>query len=286
MCQFYSLTIDWQAGQPSSQHRGFLMSIRIMSLVWDNFPIGGSDKLVMLAMADWCNDQGESLHPSISSIAKKTCLSECQSRRTVHSLITRGFLKVVGNFTGGDPGKSRQYQFVLSMLTPSVDATPSKKLPLAPMHVTPSVDATPTPSVGESLTTNILPRTTIKKKKPIFDPPDWINRKDWDLWIKVRKPMNFEQMERQVEKLRKWKDAGLDYAGALSNSADNGNQGLFLPSTPKRSFNPTQDAQLEVANQIMRGTRNGNDRSLIDITPSYPSESDGESFPKTITFIR
>ena len=46
------------------------------------------------------------------------------------------------------------------------------------------------------------------------------------------------QMQKQVEKLRKWKDAGLDYKTALENSAVNGYIGLFLPDNksppPKR----------------------------------------------------
>jgi len=43
------------------------MSIKVMSLIWENFTVGGSEKLTMLAMADWCNDDGGSLYPSISS---------------------------------------------------------------------------------------------------------------------------------------------------------------------------------------------------------------------------
>jgi hypothetical protein len=126
------------------------MSIKVMSLVWEYFNSGGTEKLVMLAMADWCNDHGGSLHPSIMSIAKKTCVSECQARRIVHLLIEKNYLRVVGNHNGGDKGQSRHYEINISMLTPSVDATPSNMIPLAPviaqplapMHVTPSVDAT------------------------------------------------------------------------------------------------------------------------------------------------
>ena len=151
------------------------MSIKVMSLVWDYFNNSGSEKLVMLAMADWCNDTGGSLHPSMATIAKKTCVSECQARRTIHSLINQGFLSVVGNLNGGDPGKSRQYQVNLLLLTPSTDASPTPStmtpstnatpsmdahIPLAPMHVTPSTDDSPTPSTHASLTTTILPRTT------------------------------------------------------------------------------------------------------------------------------
>jgi len=120
-----------------------------MSLVWDNFTEGGTPKLIMLAMADWCNDAGGSLHPSISAVAKKACVSDSQARRTIHALIEQGFLSVVANSTGGNPGQSRHYQLNISRLTPSMDATPSAdatpsmdaRRPLAPMRETPSMDA-------------------------------------------------------------------------------------------------------------------------------------------------
>ena len=80
------------------------MSIRVMSLVWENFTAGGTEKLAMLALADWCNDDGGSLYPSISAIAKKINVSESQARRIVHKLIYDGYLSVIGNHAGGDPG--------------------------------------------------------------------------------------------------------------------------------------------------------------------------------------
>ena len=138
------------------------MSIKIMTLVWENFTVGGSEKLAMLAMADWCNDDGGSLYPSISSIAKKINVSESQARRIVHKLIDDGYLAVIGNHAGGDPGQSRQYKMNIKMLytpianaTPSAGATPSihAQLPLAPMRETPSTHA--------SLTTN----------EPLCEPP-------------------------------------------------------------------------------------------------------------------
>lgn len=115
------------------------MSVRIMSLVWDNFPVGGSEKLAMLAMADWGNDKGESIYPSIATISKKINLSESQARRVVHWLIENDYLFVVGNHFGGNKHQSRHYKINLEKLaTPSVDATPSPSV-----DATPSMDATP-----------------------------------------------------------------------------------------------------------------------------------------------
>jgi len=74
-------------------------------------------------------------------------------------------------------------------------------------------------------------RGEAEKKASAFALPDWIDRNTWELWLKTRKGKKMipEQMQAQVEKLEKWKNAGLDYAGALKASADAGWQGLFEP---------------------------------------------------------
>lgn len=213
-----------------------------MSLVWDYFNIGGSEKLVMLAMADWCNDKGGSLYPSISAIAKKTCTSESQARRVIHSLINKGYILVVGNSMGGAQNMTRHYQIVLARLTPSVDATPcidatpsaGATPPLAPMRVTPSAHATQT-IINHHISTN--------KNLCVFSLPEWIDKEHWELWIKTRKgkKMIAEQMMAQVKKLEKWKNAGMDYASALENSAINGYTGLFEPKPKQQSRAPSKD---------------------------------------------
>ena len=63
--------------------------------------------------------------------------------------------------------------------------------------------------------------------------PDWINKTHWDLWVSIRKKMDNDQKQMQVNKLERWKKEGLDFAGALENAAANGSQGLFLPSGNK-----------------------------------------------------
>jgi len=72
-----------------------------------------------------------------------------------------------------------------------------------------------------------------KEPSSTFVLPDWINKKHWDMWVKARKSMTVEQKQGQVDKLFKWKESGMDHAGALENAAINGTQGLFLPSQPK-----------------------------------------------------
>lgn len=102
------------------------MSIRVIDLVWRTFPGAGSELLAMLALADWCNDEGDRLYPSINAVAKRIRKSHSQARRVVHKLIADEWLSVVGNEFGGAPGTTRQYQLNVTKLTRTrcVDATP------------------------------------------------------------------------------------------------------------------------------------------------------------------
>lgn len=87
-----------------------------MTLVWDRFQSSGSELLAMLALADWCADDGGCLYPSIAKLAAKIRVSESQARRVLHGLIDQGFVRVIGNENGGAPGTTRNYQIVLEAL--------------------------------------------------------------------------------------------------------------------------------------------------------------------------
>lgn len=95
-----------------------------MTRVWESFPLGGSDLLALLALADWSDDQGRCF-PSIDSIASKTRLSRSQAQRVVHGLIDKGFLSVTENANGGAPGSTRRYRINLEALTGRMGATGS-----------------------------------------------------------------------------------------------------------------------------------------------------------------
>ncbi len=99
------------------------MSIEIMNSAWQ-FDRGGSEKLVLLAMANWADDDGN-CYPSIAAIAHRACLSEVQARRVVHGLISDGYITVTGNHNGGRNSESRKYRINVSKLqtTPLADDT-------------------------------------------------------------------------------------------------------------------------------------------------------------------
>lgn len=120
------------------------MAVRILSLVWDGYPGGGTELLALLALANWADDDGR-CWPSIASISKKTRLSRSQAQRVVHRLIESGYVSVTGNETGGPPGSTRQYLINLDMLTGCMDATPTGRTDATgtgSAHATGSTDAT------------------------------------------------------------------------------------------------------------------------------------------------
>lgn len=140
------------------------MSIKVMTLVWDKFPASGSELLAMLALADWCADDGGSLYPSMQAVASKIRVGEKQARRIVQGFVSDGYLAVVGNEHGGKPGTTKQFRLNVQKLA-SLPELPQKKAQTAPAHVTPPLDVTPptgvrdpshpcplTPPTGGSLT--------------------------------------------------------------------------------------------------------------------------------------
>lgn len=80
---------------PSPKH-GRIMSIKIMSRVWDNGPPDKAETLVLLAIADFCNDYGE-CWPSVGGIARKARMTERGVQKIIARLVGIGWLKIDKN---------------------------------------------------------------------------------------------------------------------------------------------------------------------------------------------
>ena len=81
------------------------MSIRVMTAVWDSNRYDAGTLLVLLAMADYANDEDNTCHPSIGRLAAKARLSERQVLRIVNRLKEDGVITPVGSkpTTQGSP---------------------------------------------------------------------------------------------------------------------------------------------------------------------------------------
>lgn len=141
------------------------MSIKVMSLVWEHYPEGGTNLLALLALADYSDDDGRCF-PSISSIAKKIRLKHRQAQRLVHKLINDGYVRVIGNQQGGWHGDTRRYQIMIATLTGVLGDTGVTNTPngCRGRHSSGVLDDTQTiiePSIEPSINTQ-------REKKPDF----------------------------------------------------------------------------------------------------------------------
>ncbi|WP_139269963.1 hypothetical protein [Pseudomonas aeruginosa] len=77
------------------------MSIKISSLVWEHYPVGGCEPLTALAYADHAHDDGTNIRPSVAYIARKTRQSERSVQRHLAQMRKSGWLLTVRYANGG-----------------------------------------------------------------------------------------------------------------------------------------------------------------------------------------
>jgi len=68
------------------------MSIKIMSQVWENGPTDHGELLVLLALADFCDDRGQ-CWPSMAAIAEKARMTERGARGAIARLEVAGYVR-------------------------------------------------------------------------------------------------------------------------------------------------------------------------------------------------
>jgi len=61
------------------------MSIKVMAWVWEHAPSKGTQLLALLALADFCNDEGE-CYPGTKTLARKTRVSVTSLHQVLHGL--------------------------------------------------------------------------------------------------------------------------------------------------------------------------------------------------------
>ena len=185
-----------------------------MTLAWKS-DIQSGRKMVLLALCDNANDQGE-CYPSVSMVAKKCSMSERSVFNHIAELEKSGAIQRQNR-----TGRSTIYH-----LDPCKFCTPADSAPITIKE--PSIE----------------PK---KKKEPAtqaFIFPEWINKKHWDAWHSCAKRKNASDQQKQlaVDKLDSWRLAGIDHAAALENAAIGGWQGLFEPekkTAPKTAASNT-----------------------------------------------
>ena len=68
------------------------MSVRLMSMVFENQDLSSTEKLIMLALADHANDEGKSIYPSQITVSNKTGLARGTVNRHIQNLLDNDYL--------------------------------------------------------------------------------------------------------------------------------------------------------------------------------------------------
>lgn len=80
-----------------------------MTLVWSRAPYNGSTLLILLALADWANDEGVAW-PAMDRLAKKARIDKRSARRVIRRLEKEGILVIE---EGG--GRSKQNRYFIQL---------------------------------------------------------------------------------------------------------------------------------------------------------------------------
>lgn len=204
------------------------MSIKLMTAVWDREDLSSTQKLVLLSLADWANDDGL-CWPSINRLAIKTSMAGRSVQRIIRDLESMGFIK-----RDEVLGKGNKY-WVLIPLT-ECHPCPSVTPPLTESHPTPDT-VSPNTSNTHQLTTKCIKETL----------PAWFPMDAWNGWVEMRKqrkrPLTDRAKQRAINKLTSLHLAGHDIGELLDRSTINGWLDIYEPkgkTSAGNSEHPTE----------------------------------------------
>ena len=134
------------------------MSIKVMDMVWQNATdLQGNDLLVMLALADWANEQG-ACWPSVPKLAEKARVAERTVRYIIRRLEERGYIQIEEQ---RGRNHTNQYLLNLQVLQPKKVQPLQVSVPVKPASydtqnlqvttVKPAIAIAPNPSIEPSV---------------------------------------------------------------------------------------------------------------------------------------
>lgn len=115
------------------------MSVRCLTWVWDRSQAKGTDRLVLLALADSAGDTG-SCYVSMAELARKASVGVSTARRSIRTLEELGELKTTRGGLVGTTRRASSYRILLSPELEAVDPGQSD----TPVNLTPRSDRLPT----------------------------------------------------------------------------------------------------------------------------------------------
>jgi hypothetical protein len=239
------------------------MSIRVMTLVWERSRHSGTDLLMLLALADFSDDQGNS-YPAVPTLAAKCRMSQRNAGYILKGLQASGELEVRAN---EGPRGTNRYRIVVNALagvqpiagegmkpTAGVGLKPAAGMkpgsPLQPTSDTPAIQRRSPlqPTADEPSLNRQEPSSKARRvrsavsKSASPDLPDWIPPDTWNDFVEMRKsikkPMTHAAVRLMVKKLDKLRTEGHEARAVLEQSIASCWQGLF----PVKADDPRRPA--------------------------------------------
>lgn len=190
------------------------MSIKLMTAVWDREDLSSTQKLVLLSLADWANDEGL-CWPSIDRLATKTSMAGRSVQRIIRDLESMGFVR-------RDEVLGKGNRYWISIPLTECHPCPSVTPPLTESHPTPDT-VSPNTSNTHQLTTKYI----------IEGFPLWLPIEAWQGWVEMRKqrkrPLTDRAKARALTKLEALHLAGHDINELLDRSTINGWLDIYEP---------------------------------------------------------
>jgi hypothetical protein len=103
------------------------VSIKVMTFVWEAFPGSGGELIVLLAMADYADDEGGNIYPSVPTLAKKSRMSDRGVQKVLRGLQDVGWIELVAE-AENEKSRAREYRIPWRQLRKTRIVDPSGRL--------------------------------------------------------------------------------------------------------------------------------------------------------------
>lgn len=122
------------------------MSIKLMTAVWDRYPVGGNEMALALVLADHASDEGGRIWPGLALMAHKTRTSRATVQRMLRNMQARGWLELVRAASGRE-GDTNEYRIAAAWIAGGALESPCLNL-RPPLDALQPVDNCPSEASG------------------------------------------------------------------------------------------------------------------------------------------
>lgn len=241
------------------------MSVRTMARVWADSSHNGTELLMLLAIADFADDDGRA-YPSVAGLATKCRMKPRNANYILAALQESGELRLRHN---EGPRGTNLYQIVFSAMRHPFAEDKQPLQVTAPLQATAGVQASaglqrsaPTPAMQcakplqpiadePSLNHQEPPkkarkRAAVSQVVPNKMLPDWLPLEAWlafvEMRVSVRKPMTAKAQEMMIRKLERLREEGEDIRAVLEQSVMGSWTTVYRVKSDTRSSSGVMDA--------------------------------------------